>query len=62
MLTHFKGSFLFTFACLALAVAYGWSSTGTASVGGPSVGVSADFAYSKRTTYLDWPSCVPVGR
>ena len=30
MLTHFKGSFLFTFACLALAVAYGWSSTGTA--------------------------------
>jgi len=31
LLTHFKGSLLFTLACLGLAVAYGWSTTGTAA-------------------------------
>ena len=37
------------------------SSTGPATVGGPSVGVSADLADSHKTTYLDWPSCVRIG-
>jgi len=35
--------------------------TGPASVGGPSVGISADDAESNKTTYLDWPSCVRIG-
>ena len=37
------------------------SSSGPVTVGGPSVGVSADFADSHKTTYLDWPSCVRIG-
>ena len=37
------------------------SGTGPVTVGGPSVGVSADFATSHKTTYLDWPSCVRIG-
>ena len=31
MLRFYKGSILFTLVCLALAVAYGWMQTGTAS-------------------------------
>ena len=38
------------------------SDTGPATIGGPSVGVSEDDAESSKTTYLDWPSCVAIGR
>jgi hypothetical protein len=37
------------------------TSTPSISISGPSVGIAVDQAASKRTIYLGWRSCVPIG-